>query len=53
MHRLGVPVGRDPHAVPSLDAVDVGREDAAREYRALIRDGSLAREYLLVLGVRR
>ena len=37
-----------------LDTLDdAGREDAAREYRALIRDGSLAREYQLILGVRR
>ncbi len=36
-----------------LDTLDgAGREDAARAYLALIRDGSLTREYLLILGVR-
>jgi SAM-dependent methyltransferase len=37
-----------------LDTLDdAGREDAARQYGALIRAGSLTRDYMLVLGVRR
>ncbi|HEY7603382.1 MAG TPA: methyltransferase domain-containing protein [Gaiellaceae bacterium] len=37
-----------------LDTLDdAGRDAAAREYRALIEDGSLTREYVLALGERR
>jgi SAM-dependent methyltransferase len=36
-----------------LDTLDdAGREDAARQYLALIADGALTREYMLAVGVR-
>lgn len=37
-----------------LDTLDAaGRDDAGRQYRELIRNGALTREYLLAVGVRR